>query len=439
MGDDRPLRRHGWTRGASLLRLPLGAAARATGRLGRRVTGTSSEAVEAEVRRRAAEQMFTVLGELKGGAMKFGQALSLFEAMLPEDVAAPYRDQLRRLQDQAPPMPFSRVQAVMAREFGPDWRDLFTEFGSRPAAAASIGQVHRAVWRETGEPVAVKVQYPGAGEAIRSDLTQLGRLARLAEPLTGGVEVGPLMTELAERIGEEVDYRIEASNQALAAEAFAGSTEFLVPRVIDGSSTVLVSEWVEGAPLLDAAGLPDVERNRWGLAYVRFLFSGPARAGILHGDPHPGNFRLTSDGRLGVVDFGLVSRLPDGLPRPIGRLLSIAMSGDADDVAAGLRSEGFIDETVEPEALLDFLSPFVEPARATEFHFHREWMQAEFARVRASSGRGQIGTQINLPPDYLLIHRVWLGGIAVLSQLDVRADFGAVLRDSLPGFSPTTG
>lgn len=439
MADDRPLRRGRWSRSAALLRLPVGAAARATGRLGRRVTGTTSDRVEAEVRRRAAEQMVTVLGELKGGAMKFGQALSLFEAMLPEDVAAPYREQLRRLQDQAPPMPFSRVQAVLARELGADWRDLFTEFGTRPAAAASIGQVHRAVWRETGRPVAVKVQYPGAGEAVRSDLTQLGRLARLAGPLTGGVEVGPLMTELAERISEEVDYRIEAANQSLAAEAFAGSQDFLVPGVVTGTSTVLVSDWVPGAPLLDACQLPEAERNRWGLAYVRFLFSGPARAGILHGDPHPGNFRLAPDGRLGVVDFGLVSRHPDGLPRPIGRLLSIAMSGDADEVAAGLRAEGFIDDTVDPQALLDFLGPFVEPARSAEFRFHREWMRSEYARVRASSGRGQIGTRINLPPEYLLIHRVWLGGIAVLSQLDVRADFAAVLRDSLPGFSPTTG
>lgn len=425
-----------WTRSSRLLRLPLGAAARATGSLGRRLTGTDSEEATARARQRAAEQMFTVLGELKGGAMKFGQAMSLFEAALPEDIAGPYREQLRRLQDQAPPMPLSRVHSVLTHELGPDWRDLFTDFGSRPAAAASIGQVHRATWRATGEPVAVKVQYPGADVAIRHDLTQLGRLARLAQPLTGSIEVGPLMTELAERITEEVDYRIEAANQTRAAEAFADSDEFVVPRVLTHTPRLIVSDWVEGDSLITATEMADRERNRVGLAYVRFLFSGPRTAGLLHGDPHPGNFRLLPDGRLGVVDFGLVSRLPDGLPSAIGRLLSIAIAGDSDEVAAGLRDEGFIGPDVPADDLLDFLGPFLEPARSSSFHFHRSWMQSEFARIRRASGRGEIATRINLPPDYLLIHRVWLGGLAVLAQLDVHADFASVLRESLPGFTP---
>src|SRR5690606_419128 len=219
MADELPGSR--WARNARLRRLPRGAAARATESMGRRLTGTRTEQSTADARARAADQLFTVLGELKGGAMKFGQALSLFEAALPEEVAGPYREKLRRLQDQAPPMPLPRVHAVLARELGPDWRELFDDFGTRPAAAASIGQVHKAVWRATGQVVAVKVQYPGADIAIRNDLTQLSRLARLAQPLTGSIEVGPLMTELAERITEEVDYRIEAASQTTAAQAFA--------------------------------------------------------------------------------------------------------------------------------------------------------------------------------------------------------------------------
>ncbi len=437
MADELPASR--WARNARLLRLPLGAAARATESMGRRLTGTRTEQTTSDARARAAEQLFTVLGELKGGAMKFGQALSLFEAALPEDIAGPYREQLRRLQDQAPPMPLSRVHAVLARELGPHWRDLFDDFGSRPAAAASIGQVHKAVWRATGQPVAVKVQYPGADVAIRNDLTQLGRLARLARPLTGSIEVGPLMTELAERITEEVDYGIEAASQAAAAAGFADSDEFFVPQVLTHTSRVIVSEWLDGQNLITSTTMPAEERNRWGLAYVRFLFSGPRRVGLLHGDPHPGNFKMMADGRLGVIDFGLVSRMPDGLPPTIGRLLAIAIDGNSDQVAAGLRREGFIGDDIDAGDLLDFLSPFIEPARSPLFHFHREWMQGEFARIRQASGRGQIATRINLPPDYLLIHRVWLGGIAVLSQMDVHADFATVLRESLPGFTSPAG
>ena len=171
-----PLR---FRRGARLASLPLGFAGRATLGLGKRLGGSPAEQVSVELQQRAAEQLFRVLGELKGGAMKFGQALSLFESVLPEDVAAPYRAHLSRLQDAAPPMPTSRVHAVLARELGADWRKSFTELRPAfPAAAASIGQVHRAVWHD-GRTVAVKVQYPGADEALRSDLRQIGRLSKV--------------------------------------------------------------------------------------------------------------------------------------------------------------------------------------------------------------------------------------------------------------------
>ena len=177
--------RSSFRRGARLASLPLGFAGRATVGLGRRLGGTPAEQVSVDLQQRAAEQLFRVLGELKGGAMKFGQALSLFESMLPEEVAAPYRAQLSRLQDAAPPMPTSRVHAVLTRELGADWRKSFTSFDAFPAAAASIGQVHRATWHD-GRTVAVKVQYPGADDALRSDLKQIGRLSKVVAPLAGG-------------------------------------------------------------------------------------------------------------------------------------------------------------------------------------------------------------------------------------------------------------
>lgn len=422
-------------RGSRLLSLPLGAAGRATKGWGRRLAGTSAETVNAQLRAETAEQLFRVLGELKGGAMKFGQVLSLFEVMLPDDIAGPYRVHLKKLQDSAPPMPTSRVHAVLARELGPEWRTLFSEFSNRPAAAASIGQVHRAVWAETGQHVAVKVQYPGADKALESDLKQLSRVTGLIAPLTGGIEVKPLIEEIVERIMEETDYDLESAHQQQAAVGFEGHPEFCVPHVLTHTPRVMVSEWIDGVALSTVAERPAAERNELGLRYVKFLFAGPSEVGLLHGDPHPGNFKVMPDGRLGVVDFGLVSRLPDGLPPAMGRLLRIAVGGDAHSVTEGLKGEGFIAKNaadVDPQELLDYLSPFLEPAEVEEFHFTREWMQREFKRVGDTKVNGTVLEQLNLPPSYALIHRVWLGGIAVLSQLDVRAGFRGILDQYLP-------
>lgn len=431
---DTGLARSGFRRSARLASLPLGFAGRATLGLGRRLGGAPAEQVSEQLQQRAAEQLFKVLGELKGGAMKFGQALSLFEAVLPDDIAGPYREQLSKLQEAAPPMPTSRVHAVMARELGADWRDRFQSFSPLPAAAASIGQVHRGVWAD-GRAVAVKVQYPGADEALRSDLRQIGRLSKVIAPLAGGMDIGPLVDELTERIGEELDYTLESAAQAEAAAGFRGSDEFFVPDVLASTSKVMVSEWVEGRSLGKAADLGEDERNRIALSYVRFLFAGPNRVGLLHADPHPGNFKVMSDGRLGVIDFGLVARLPDGLPAAMGRILRIAEQGDAHATAAQLHTEGFVASDIDAQDLLDYLSPFVEPAAVEEFHFTRDWMREQFLRVRDPRANNGVALKLNLPPSYLLIHRVWLGGLAVLAQLDARAAFHGVLLEFLPGYA----
>ena len=236
------------TRSAKLASLPLGFAGRTAIGFGKRVGGKPAEVVMAEVQQRTAEQMFKVLGELKGGAMKVGQAMSVFEAALPEELAGPYRATLAQLQEAAPALPADRVHAVLAEELGVRWRQKFQSFDDTPAAAASIGQVHRGVWRD-GRDVAVKIQYPGAGPALLSDLTQIGRVMRMMGPLTPGLDMKPLVDELRSRMAEELDYHREAQAQRRYAKIFADDPDFFIPQMIAATDHTLVSEWVGGTPL----------------------------------------------------------------------------------------------------------------------------------------------------------------------------------------------
>jgi len=437
---DSVLPRRAVARTARLASLPLGLAGRATVGLGRRLAGASSETVVTDVQLRTAEQIFKVLGELKGGAMKFGQAMSVFESALPEELAAPYRATLTRLQDSAPPMDPATVHRVMARELGAGWRSRFASFDDNPAAAASIGQVHRGRWHD-GRAVAIKVQYPGAGEALDADLRQIGRVARLAGQLLPGIDMKPLVQELRDRVVEELDYRLEAQAQAVFAAEFADDPEVVVPEVVAYTDKVLVTAWLDSVSSLSrliAEGTQE-ERDEYGLTYVRFLFSGPERTGMLHADPHPGNFRVLADGRMGVVDYGAVARLPDrALPPPIGRLLRRAVDEDWDAVVHGLREEGFIKPgiTLEVDVLREYLAPFIEPAQVEWFRFTRAWMREQAARINNPRGPAfATAVRLNLPPSYLLIHRVWLGGVGVLAQLEAEAPFRRVLEESLPGFA----
>ena len=183
------LPRHGVTRAARLARLPVGFAGRTALGTGKRLGSRQAELVSREIQQRTADQVFRVLGELKGGAMKLGQALSVFEAALPPEIAGPYRATLTRLQESAPPLPARTIHTVLAGDMGEQWRASFAGFDDQPAAAASIGQVHRAVWHD-GRPVAVKIQYPGAGKALISDLHQLSRCAWLFGVLMPGLDAG---------------------------------------------------------------------------------------------------------------------------------------------------------------------------------------------------------------------------------------------------------
>ena len=427
------------TRGAKLATLPLGIAGRGALGIGKRIGGRPAEIVTAELQARTAEQLFQVLGQLKGGAMKFGQAMSVFEAALPEDIAGPYRAALTKLQEAAPALPAATVHAVLAEQLGEDWRSQFTSFDDQPAAAASIGQVHKAVWAD-GREVAVKIQYPGAGKALLGDLRHLSRLARVFASFSPGLDVKPLLAELQERVAEELDYRLEAESQEAFATAYDGDPDIAIPHVVAGADKVLVTTWIEGVSLASVIrdGSQD-ERDRAALLLAKFLFSGPVLVGMLHADPHPGNFRLLPDGRLGVIDFGAVNRLPDGAPEPIGRLARLALEGEGELVLQALRDEGFVKPGIEVDAdrVLDYLVPILDPIASDTFRFSREWLRREALRLAdPRSPAAQLGRQMNLPPHYLLIHRVTTGTIGVLCQLGGEAPFRELMQTWQPGFAP---
>lgn len=424
-----------------MISIPVGIAGRSALGFGRQLVGQSGSMVYSEIQEKTAEQVFKVLGELKGGAMKFGQALSVFEAALPEEIAKPYRETLTKLQESAPPLPTRVVHKVLAKELGEDWRDNFADFEDQPTASASIGQVHKAIWKD-GRAVAVKIQYPGAAEALISDLDQIQRFAKIFQLVLPGLDMKPLLEELRARIIEEVDYRYEAEAQQKYSEVFDNDPDIAIPKVVMTSDRVLVSEWLEGTPLskIIASGTQE-QRNNAGMKLARFHFTSPDRAGLLHADPHPGNFRLLADGRLGVLDFGACNRLPDGFPEPMKNLLKHALDDDAIALYEGFKKDGFImaDVDVDPNLVLEYLVPLVEPLRTEIFKYSREWLRYQSARVGdPRNPTAKIGFQLNLPAEYVLIHRVTLGTTGIFCQLGAEGKFREEALSWFPEIAPAS-
>jgi predicted unusual protein kinase regulating ubiquinone biosynthesis (AarF/ABC1/UbiB family) len=425
-----------------LVSLPLGVAALAVEGAVRRRLGEDPAEVTRRQRARTVARTRRVLGDLKGGALKAGQLLSTVEALFPADPEQSWREALTSLQESSPGMPWPDAERVLAAELGPDWGARFVRFERRPAAAASIGQVHRAVWRTSRGrdlDVAVKVQYPGVREAMLADVRAFSVASRAAALVARGVALPPLVAELRTRLLEELDYVREAAHQRTFAAAYApDDPETVVPRVVHATPRVLVQTWLDGVPLARVATTGgSAERNRAGELYQRFLLSGPARCGLLHTDPHPGNFRLTPDGRLGVLDFGSCLALPGGLPRTFGRLITALLAGSDGDVLTALREEGLVrrDARLEVRKLRDYLAPFSEPAGHECFHYTRTWLASQFARVNdPRNPEFAVALQLTIPPEQLFTHRVWLGIVGVLAQLDAEVPVRPELRRWLPGF-----
>ena len=427
-------------RAARLAGLPLGIAGRAAGSLGRRALGSGNGELTEELADQAAEQVFAVLGELKGGAMKVGQALSVFEAGMPDKYAEPFREALTKLQAEAPPLAPGEVEKVLDAQLGLRWRERFAEFDGEAAAAASIGQVHRAVWAD-GREVAVKVQYPGADEALRSDLRQLRRLAPLLRPLNPGTDVKGIIDELYNSAVAELDYRAEADTQRVFAATYRDDPRIRVPAVLASSPKVLVTEWVDGRALsrISAAGTP-AERNLAGELLTEFQFSSPVRARLMHGDPHPGNFLLTDDGRMAVLDFGASISLPNGIPAVLTDMMRLALAGEAEQLVDVMARAGYVGrESLDPADAMAFLGPFIEPMREPVFHFNRAWMQSIMATYGDVSGREfRTSRSFTLPREYVLIHRVLSASVGMLCQLQASAPYRAIVEKWMPEIFPDT-
>ena len=436
------LRTSTFVRGARLAALPTMYAGRTAVGVARKVGGAPAEAVASQIQRRTVEQLCRTLGELKGGALKLGQALSVFEAVMPEELAGPYRAALNAMQHAVPPLPVAIVERVLTEELGPQWRDLLT-IEATPSGAASIGQVHRGHWHPPGEPtveVAVKVQYPGIAKALQSDLRQLGRVARLLSLLGTLADATGLVDELTARLTEELDYTLEATHQRRFATAFLDDPLVAVPSVRHATSRVLVTDWLDGEPLstrIHDETLTPERRDRIGVALVHAIYAGPELTGLMHADPHPGNFLLLPDGRVGVLDFGAVKRLPGGIPAPMGHNAAMVLTEDHDALRAGMVEMGFLsaDAPVTAAELADYLRSMSEPFRHDTFTFTRRWLRAEAVKLANPRSNAHVAARhLDLPAEYLMIHRVALGVVGLLCQLGATVPLRQLELRWSPGF-----
>jgi predicted unusual protein kinase regulating ubiquinone biosynthesis (AarF/ABC1/UbiB family) len=436
VADD--IKRGRTARNAKLASLPVGMAGRAALGLGKRLAGKSRDDVNAELMEKAAGQLFAVLGELKGGAMKVGQALSVLEAAIPEEFGAPYREALTKLQKDAPPLSAPKVHRVLDGQLGTKWRDRFASFDDTPVASASIGQVHKGVWAD-GREVAVKIQYPGADEALRADLKTMRRMTSVLKQLAPGADVQAVVDELIERTEMELDYRLEANNQRAFAKAYEGHPHFLIPHIVGSAPKVVVSEWVAGKPMAEiiSKGSTD-ERDLCGTRLFELTFDAPARVGMMHGDAHPGNFMLAPDGRMVVIDFGAVAPLPDGLPVELGRMIRFALEKDYDDLLPTMAKVGFIQpgEDISIEEIDAMLRQYVEPVEVPVFHYTRKWLQRHAqSNMERAPQQLKMARQMDLPASLAIPLRVIGSTVAISCQLNCHVPVREMAEELIPGFA----
>jgi predicted unusual protein kinase regulating ubiquinone biosynthesis (AarF/ABC1/UbiB family) len=403
----------------------------------------SPERAEAATGERAAalaRELVEQLGRMRGAAMKIGQVLSTVDfTAIPESEREAFKQTLATLRDDVPPLPWSKLEKLVRSELGGPVSAHFAEFEHDAFAAASIGQVHRAVTLD-GEPVAVKVQYPGMAEAVEIDLRNLGLLLPLVKRLAPGLDVRALAAELRERVAEELDYEIEAANHAFVARAWRGHPFAHVPAVHTSLSSrrVLVTELLEGRRFEDVKGLGARERDRFGEIVFRFFFGTLNHLGRASGDPHPGNYLLLDDGRVGFLDFGLMRVVDRGYLAAEQAVARAAAAGDAAAVHRGMASLGYLPEPSEfdPATLLEQLRT------GAEWYFEPGARRITPAYVTELMDRSREYLddlrRMTLPPQALLIRRMEGLVFQTLGEVRARADWAAIGAEYHAGDAPAT-
>jgi len=416
--------------------------ARAAAHSVRRVAAPSArrEELDAAFQLRSAEDVAATLGNMKGAFMKVGQLLSFVDDGLPENI----RTALAQLQDSAPPMSAALAASVIEAELGGPPQDVFAEWEPEPFAAASIGQVHRATMRD-GRRVAVKVQYPGAAAAMEADLAQLD-IGRLVMPLVHkNFDIEAITAELRERLLEELDYELEATNQRDFGTWYAGHPFIRIPAVVDELSTtrVLTTDFAPGARFAEAEQWDQPERDLAAEAILRFVYRSLYDHLAFNGDPHPGNYLFRQGGVVTFLDFGLVKRLRvEDRDAFIGLVHVSAFERDIPKLRAALEDVGFYVKgaPIRDEIIAEFDEIFwnhlaedrevtLTPAWATDAVRRYMFKQGEFRKIEHYT---------TIPAPFVIMQRITFGLTAILGRLNATANWRRIAMELWFGGDPAT-
>jgi predicted unusual protein kinase regulating ubiquinone biosynthesis (AarF/ABC1/UbiB family) len=389
---------------------------------------------------RTAEDVAAELGNMKGAIMKLGQLVSFIAEGLPPEA----QQALASLQADVEPMAPSLAESVVRAELGDDPERLFLDWNPVPVAAASVGQVHRAVLRD-GRIVAVKVQYPGVDRAIMSDLDNAELLYSMASAISlKGLDVRGFVDELRDRMGEELDYRREAANQAEFAALYRDHPFIHVPDVVPEFSAqrVITSEWVDGLTWAEfEATSGPAARQQAGEVLFRFAQGSVHRHGVFNGDPHPGNYRFHADGSITFLDFGLVKRWSPGEWERLSPCLDAILDHDAERLVAAMVESRFLPpgHGLEPKAVQAYVSAPYVPYLTERFRFSRAFTAEALGSVFDVNGpAADVIRKLNMPPSFVILDRVVWGVSALLGKLEAEGPWRAVLAEYRYGGPPAT-